>query len=163
MRALPRHWPSVSCTSRSGCWFLSHYLDSRYAIAFAFEQHPGGAGYLLKERVSDVVVLVDALRRIADGECVVDPTIVARLLARRRAASPLAGLTSRERDVLALIAEGHSNQAISARLVLSPKTVERHIGHIFGKLGLIESDQYPPPGTRCAYRVAVNVKARPQF
>ena len=124
-----------------GVLVLSHYLDSRYAMRL-LEQHPGGAGYLLKERVSDVVVLVDALRRIADGECVVDPTIIGRLLARKRAASPLADLTSRERDVLALIAEGHSNQAISARLVLSPKTVERHIGHIFGKLGLIESDQY---------------------
>ena len=123
-----------------GVLVLSHYLDSCYAMRL-LEQHPG-AGYLLKERVSDAVVLVDALRRVADGECVVDPTIIARLLGRRRAASPLADLTWRERDALAPMAEGHSNQAISARLVLSPKTVERHIGHIFGKLGLIESDQY---------------------
>ena len=140
MRALPRHWSSVSCTSRSECWFCR--ITSIRATRCAYLNSIRGAGYLLKERVSDAVVLVDALRRVADGECVVDPTIIARLLARRRAASPLADLTWRERDALAPMAEGHSNQAISARLVLSPKTVERHIGHIFGKLGLIESDQY---------------------
>jgi DNA-binding NarL/FixJ family response regulator len=123
--------------SSVGVLVLSHYLDSRYAMRL-MEQHPGGVGYLLKERVSDVAVLVDALHRIADGECVVDPTIVARLVARRRERSPLHQLTDRERDVLTLMAEGHSNQSIAGRLALSPKTVERHIGHVFAKLDLSE-------------------------
>ena len=98
-------------------------------------------GYLLKERVSDVAVLVDALQRIDDGECVLDPTIVARLVARPRERSPLDELTRREREVLALMAEGHSNGA-SQKLFLSPKTVETHIRHILGKLGIGEPPDY---------------------
>jgi DNA-binding NarL/FixJ family response regulator len=122
----------------TGVLVLSHYLNSRYAMRL-IEHNPRGVGYLLKERVSDVVVLVDALRRIAEGECVVDPTIVSRLFDRRRARGPLDELTEREREVLALMAEGYSNAEIARRLVLSPKTVERHIGHIFDRLGLPES------------------------
>jgi serine/threonine-protein kinase len=124
-----------------GVLVLSHYLDSRYA-ARLLEGHRGGAGYLLKERVSNVVVLVDALRRLADGECVIDPTIVARLMAAPRAASPVKRLSGREREVLALMAEGRSNQGIAAMLVLSPKTVERHVGNIFAKLELTEADDH---------------------
>ena len=115
---------------------LSH---SRYALQL-ISGHPGGAGYLLKERISDVVVLVDALRRVADGECVIDPTIVARLVHRPRRSGKLERLTDREREVLSLMAEGHSNQGISDHLVLSPRTVERHIAHIFAKLDLTEAD-----------------------
>ena len=122
-----------------GVLVMSHYLDSRYALEL-IEGHPGGAGYLLKERISDVVVLVDALRRIADGECVIDPTIVARLLHRPRRTGKLDRLTDREREVLSMMAEGHSNQGISDHLVLSPRTVERHIAHIFAKLDLTDSD-----------------------
>jgi len=121
-----------------GVLVLSHYLESRYATRL-LEQHPGGVGYLLKERVSDVAVLTDALRRIHEGECVLDPTIVARLIKRPRPDGPLAELTDRERQVLALMAEGRSNQGICDRLVLSPKTVEAHVKHILAKLGLEES------------------------
>ncbi len=127
--------------SSVGVLVLSHYLESGYAMRL-LEHHPEGVGYLLKERVSDVAVLVDALHRIADGECVLDPTIVSRLMARRRATSPLDQLTERERGVLVLMAEGHSNGGIGRRLHLSAKTVEAHVGRIFHKLGLPDSADY---------------------
>jgi DNA-binding NarL/FixJ family response regulator len=120
-----------------GVLVLSHYLDSRYAMRL-IEQHPGGVGYLLKERISDVAVLMDALARLHEGECVVDPTIVSRLF-NRRPASRLDELTEREREVLGLMAEGRSNRGIRERLFLSPKTVEAHVKHIFLKLGIDES------------------------
>ena len=124
-----------------GVLVLSHYLESRYAMRL-LEHHPERVGYLLKERVSDVGVLTDAIRRIAEGECVIDPTIVARLLNRQRPQSPLDELTDREREVLALMAEGHSNGGIGHKLFLSPKTIEAHIRHIFQKLGLQETSEY---------------------
>jgi DNA-binding NarL/FixJ family response regulator len=120
-----------------GVLVLSHYVDPRFAMRL-LEEHPSRIGYLLKERVSDIAVLRDALHRIGDGECVVDPTIVARLLQRPREPNPLASLSEREREVLGLIAEGRSNAAIAARLVVTDKTVEAHIRSIFGKLGLDE-------------------------
>jgi DNA-binding NarL/FixJ family response regulator len=123
-----------------GVLVLSQYLEARYAMRL-LEQHPARVGYLLKERVSDIAVLTDALQRIHDGESVVDPTIVSRLVSRRRN-GPLSELTERERDVLALMAEGHSNHGICAKLFLSPKTVEAHIRHIFLKLGLREMPDY---------------------
>jgi DNA-binding NarL/FixJ family response regulator len=118
-----------------GVLVLSHYLESRYAMRL-LQQHPERVGYLLKERISDVAVLTDAVRRIAEGECVIDPTIIVRLMARQRDRGPLTQLTDREREVLALMAEGRSNQGICDRLVLSPKTVEAHVSQIFSKLGL---------------------------
>jgi DNA-binding NarL/FixJ family response regulator len=123
-----------------GILVLSHYLDSRYAMRL-LDDLPDGAGYLLKERVSDVAVLVDALRRVQEGECVVDPTIVSRLMSRRHASGPLAELTPREREVLALMAEGYTNQTIRERLFLSPKTVEAHVRQIFLKLDLREASE----------------------
>jgi DNA-binding NarL/FixJ family response regulator len=118
-----------------GALVLSHHLEPHYAMRL-LEEVPERVGYLLKERVSDVAVLADALRRIGEGECVVDPTIVSRLVARKRARGPLDVLTDRERDVLALIAEGLSNAAVGERMFLSPKTVEAHISQIFLKLDL---------------------------
>lgn len=120
---------------------LSHYMESRYAMRL-LEAHPESVGYLLKDRVSNVAVLVDALARVSDGESVLDPTIVRRLLSRPRDGGPLAELTEREREVLGLIAEGHSNQAIAGHLFLSLKTVETHIRQIFMKLGLEETPDY---------------------
>ena len=118
-----------------GVLVLSHYLDSSYALRL-LEHHPARAGYLLKERVSDIAVLADALHRIAEGECVLDPTIVARLVNRPREENPLAELTDREREVLELIAQGRSNKAIGELLFLSPKTIETHLAHIFRKTGV---------------------------
>ena len=123
-----------------GVLVLSHYLESRYALRL-IEQHPGGSGYLLKERVSDIAVLTDALARLHEGESVVDPTIVSRLVNRSRPASGLDRLTEREREVLTLMAEGRSNKGICERLFLSPKTVEAHVKHIFMKLGIDEATE----------------------
>jgi serine/threonine-protein kinase len=124
-----------------GVLVLSHYLESHYAMRL-LEDHPERSGYLLKERVKDVAVLVDALERIADGECVLDPTIVSRLVGRPRHGSPLDDLTTREREVLGLMAEGHSNEGICKQLFLSPKTVETHVRHIFLKLGIGDTHDY---------------------
>jgi DNA-binding NarL/FixJ family response regulator len=124
-----------------GVLVLSQYLESRYATRL-LEHHPEARGYLLKERVSDIAVLTDAIRRISEGECVLDPTIVARLIKRPRHRGPLEELTDREREVLALIAEGRSNHGISQLLVLSPKTVEAHVGRILSKLGLDDTPDY---------------------
>ena len=124
-----------------GVLVLSHYLESHYAMRL-LEEHPERAGYLLKERIKDVTVLVDALERIDEGECVLDPTIVSRLVGRPREQSPLDELTDREREVLALMAEGHSNDGICRQLFLSPKTVETHVRHILLKLGIGDTGDY---------------------
>ena len=118
-----------------GVLVLSQYIEPSYALRL-LEDQPERVGYLLKERVFDAINLVDALRRLADGETVVDPTIVSRLLGRRRRIDPLADLTARERDVLAQLAEGLSNRAIASRLFVTERTVEAHVTQIFQKLGL---------------------------
>src|SRR5436305_5882971 len=118
-----------------GVLVLSHYVEPTYALRM-LEEHPERVGYLLKERVFDVAVLVDALRRIADGESVVDPTIVSRLLGRPRREDPLAQLTGREREVLSVVAEGLSNRAIAERLFVTERTVEAHVKQIFMKLDI---------------------------
>lgn len=122
----------------TGVLVLSHYLESTYALRL-LEDHPERCGYLLKERVSDVALLVDALGRIAEGECVIDPTIVKQLLRKPRDSGPLDTLTERERDVLAAMAEGYSNEAIAHRLYLAPKTVEANIHRVLQKLDVGES------------------------
>jgi DNA-binding NarL/FixJ family response regulator/class 3 adenylate cyclase len=129
-----------SSHSQVGVLVLSQYLDSRYALRL-LEQYPEGVGYLLQERVSDVAILADAVRRIAEGECVIDPTIVSRLMRRRRASGPLGELSDSERDLLALVAEGHSDEAIGKRLGLDPGTVEQTVRHILSQLGLTETPE----------------------
>jgi DNA-binding NarL/FixJ family response regulator len=118
-----------------GVLVLSQYVEPSYALRLLQEQ-PERVGYLLKERVFDIATVIDALRRIVDGETVIDPTIVARLVGRRRRQDPLAGLSEREREVLGLVAEGLSNRAIAARLVVTERTVEAHVTQIFQKLRL---------------------------
>jgi DNA-binding NarL/FixJ family response regulator len=114
---------------------LSQYVETRYAVDL-LRDDPSGVGYLLKDRVTRVADLADAVRRVAAGGSVIDPEVVARLLGRPRSHSPLDELTPREREILGLMAEGRSNQAIADRLVLEVKTVEGHVRAIFGKLGL---------------------------
>jgi serine/threonine-protein kinase len=120
---------------RTAVLVLSQYLEPEYAMRL-LEDHPEGVGYLLKDRVLDGAVLVDALRRLCEGESVVDPTIVSRLLRRRRTSDPLAELSDREREVLTLVAEGLSNRAIAAQLFITERTVEAHITQTFNKLRL---------------------------
>jgi DNA-binding NarL/FixJ family response regulator len=121
-----------------GVLILSQYVEAGYAMQL-LQSHPQGSGYLLKDRVVDIAAVVDALRRIVDGETVVDPTIVARLLTRRRPDDPLSRLTAREHEVLELVAEGLSNLAIAERLFVTERTVEAHVTQIFRKLDLPDS------------------------
>jgi DNA-binding NarL/FixJ family response regulator len=125
-------WPDV------GVLVLSQYVEERYATELLSDR-PQGVGYLLKDRVADLAEFLDALERVAAGGSALDPEVVAQLLARSR--HPLAALTPRERDVLALMAEGRSNAAIAAELVVSDGAVEKHISSIFGKLGLAPADR----------------------
>ena len=121
---------------RVGVLVLSQYVETTFALRLV-EEGAGGVGYLLKDRVADVDEFADSVRRVARGGSVIDPEVVAQLVRRRRAHVPLDELTEREREVLGLIAEGRSNQAICDRLFLAPKTVEAHIANIFSKLELL--------------------------
>jgi serine/threonine-protein kinase len=124
----------------TGVLVLSHYIESAYALRLIQDQ-PEGIGYILKERIFSGDVLIDSLRRVAEAETVVDPTIVARLLHKRRTDDPVQALSERERAVLALVAEGLTNQGISKRLFITDRTVEAHVRQIFTKLGLDESSE----------------------
>jgi len=121
-----------------GVVVLSQYVESGYAMRL-LEQGSAGRGYLLKDRVGDLDGFADAIRRVGDGGSVVDPEVVAALVARRRPAGPLDELTERERECLALMAEGRSNTGICERIHLSPRTVESHVRTIFRKLDLDET------------------------
>lgn len=121
-----------------GVLVLSQYVDTGYVVTL-MSDGAKGVGYLLKDRVSDLAELVDAVRRVGSGGCVVDPEVVTRLMDRRRQPGELESLTDRERKVLELMAQGRSNHAIAERLFLSEKTVETHVRSIFTKLDLIPS------------------------
>jgi DNA-binding NarL/FixJ family response regulator len=134
----------------TGVLVFSQYIETRYAAdllgatpgASAGPPHrrAGGVGYLLKDRVADVGEFVEALSRVAAGGTALDPEVVSQLLAASRRGDALGDLTHRERDVLALMAEGRSNSAIAAILVVSERAVEKHVSNIFSKLGLAPSD-----------------------
>jgi DNA-binding NarL/FixJ family response regulator len=117
---------------------LSAHVERLYARELLADQ-AGGVGYLLKDRVFTDEQFTDALRTVARGGTIMDPEVVAKLLARRSSQPPVARLTDRERQVLALMAEGRSNHAIAAQLYMSPKTVETHVGNLFAKLGLLQA------------------------
>ena len=118
-----------------GVLVLSQYVEATYAMELIADDAQG-VGYLLKDRVSDVGEFVSAVQRVADGGSALDPAIVTQLVGRRRRDDPISRLTPREREVLELMAEGRSNQAIAERLVVTERAVEKHVTNIFGKLKL---------------------------
>ncbi|BAC73459.1 MULTISPECIES: response regulator transcription factor [Streptomyces] len=128
-----RQWPETAVL------LLSQYVEERYAADLLSAQ-AGGIGYLLKQRVADVEEFIDALRRVAGGGTALDPQVVAQLLLRRGGADPLERLTPREREVLALMAEGRSNAGIAGELVVSESAIAKHINSIFSKLDLPHAD-----------------------
>lgn len=128
-----RRWPDVALL------VLSQYVEERYASELLATEN-WGIGYLLKDRIADVEEFIDTLYRVAAGGTVLDPDVVRQLLARSRQADPLSRLTAREREVLALMAEGKSNTAIATKLVVTTKAVEGHINSIFAKLDLPADD-----------------------
>lgn len=119
-----------------GLLLLSQHVETHVAVQLISDFH-GGVGYLLKDRVSDLAGFASDVRRVANGDCVIDAELVARLLDKKRAGNPLAALTERERRVLALMAQGLSNSALSTELNLSTKTIEAHVRSIFTKLDLV--------------------------
>ncbi len=127
-----KRWPAI------GVLVLSQYVEERYAAELLAVRASGGVGYLLKDRVADVADFVDALQRVAQGGSAIDPEVVAQLITRK--ADPLSSLTPREKDVLALMAEGRSNAAIATSLVVGPGAVEKHVNSIFTKLALAPAD-----------------------
>ena len=123
-----------------GVLVLSQFLEDRYAMDLVADSAEG-VGYLLKENISDLRMFTEAVRRVASGGSALDPNVVARLVGRKRKAGPLDNLTPRERDVLALVAEGRSNAGVAQELVVSVAAVERHVTSIFDKLGLHRSPE----------------------
>ena len=119
----------------TGVLVLSQYVEQGYALELLSE-NAEGVGYLLKDRVADIDRFVEAVRRVGEGGSVLEPEVVSRLVGRGRVDDPLAELTPREREVLELVAEGRSNAAIAAQLVVTERAVEKHVTSIFGKLAL---------------------------
>ena len=123
-----------------GVLILSQFLEDRYAFELVADGAQG-VGYLLKEKVGDLRMFTDAVRRVASGGSALDPDVVARLIGRPRRNSPLDQLTKREREVLSLIAEGRSNAGVADELVITIAAVERHVTSIFDKLDLRQSPE----------------------
>ena len=119
----------------TGVLVLSQYIEEAYAMEL-LSSNAEGVGYLLKDRVADLDRFIDAVRRVGEGGSALDPEVVSRLLGRRRQADPLAEISPREREVLALMAEGRSNHAIASELVVTERAVEKHVTSIFNKLNL---------------------------
>jgi DNA-binding NarL/FixJ family response regulator len=128
-----RRWPGVALL------VLSQYVEERNATELLAGE-TSSIGYLLKDRIADVWEFIDAMHRVAAGETVLDPDVVRQLLARSRKTDPLSRLTAREREVLALMAEGKSNTAIAEALVITTKAVEKHVNNVFAKLDLPPDD-----------------------
>jgi DNA-binding NarL/FixJ family response regulator len=129
-----RKWPTTAVV------VVSQHVETEHLFELLADD-PRGVGYILKERVANVSAFTDVIQRVAAGESVIDSEVVSRLVTRPRTDSPLATLTERELEVLGLMAEGRSNQAIASQLYLSPKTVEAHVGNMFAKLGLAPAAQ----------------------
>ena len=123
-----------------GLMLLSQYVEVHQALRL-MEEFDGAVGYLLKDRVSDLGAFAVDVRRVAAGQVVIDPELVSQLVGRRRERDPLAELTEREREVLALMAQGLTNAALSEELVLSPKTIEGYVRNVFSKLGLEQGER----------------------
>jgi DNA-binding NarL/FixJ family response regulator len=140
-----RRWPDVALV------VLSQYVEERYATDLLATENRS-VGYLLKDRIADVWEFIDALHRVADGGTVLDQEVVRQLLARSRKTDPLSRLTAREREVLALMAEGQSNAAIATSLVVTTKAVEKHVANVFAKLDL------PPDDGRHSRRVLAVIR-----
>jgi DNA-binding NarL/FixJ family response regulator len=119
----------------TGVLVLSQYVEERYAVELLADG-ADGVGYLLKDRIAEIDRFVDAVRRVGEGGSVLDPEVVAHMLGRRERDDPLESLTPREREVLALMAEGRTNRAIASELMVSERAVERHVTSIFVKLDL---------------------------
>jgi DNA-binding NarL/FixJ family response regulator len=126
---------------KTGVLILSQYIEESYVMELLGE-NAEGVGYLLKDRVADVERFVEAVGRVAEGGSALDPEVVSHMLGRRRREDPLDDLTPREREVLALMAEGYSNSALAARLVVTERAVEKHVTNIFGKLGFVAAPDH---------------------
>ena len=158
-KVIRERWPAI------GILVLSQHVNARYALELV-SAGTDGIGYLLKERVSDLAELSSSVNRVGNGGSVLDPAVVAELVGRRRQAdNPLQHLTDREREVLALIAEGRSNRAIAERLFITEHTIEEHIKSIFGTLGLRDacspsSDTSTPGSRRCSQTAQPGSRSR---
>jgi DNA-binding NarL/FixJ family response regulator len=141
----------------TGVVVLSQYVEETYVMELLGDD-AGGVGYLLKDRISDIERFVDAVERVGHGGSALDPEVVSHMLGRRRREDPLSELTPREREVLSLMAEGRSNHAIAAQLVVTERAIEKHVTNIFGKLGFTSA----PDDHRRVLAVLAYVRSEPQ-